>query len=174
MPKSMAKKIAVTLHKGGSGKTTTAVNLATALHLKGKKVLLVDLDPQADATASVGLDPYTLPTTLYDVLTNIDIEPSDAVTETPFGLSILPSHPKFKDVANGLTVAQVGTLKAILEPLEREYDVIVIDTPPDLATTSFTPACSDHGRKRCRGVGARARVALARAQGIGPTTLACI
>ena len=93
----MAKKIAISLRKGGSGKTTTAVNLATALHKKGKKTLLVDLDPQANATISVGIDPIKLTKHINALFTDITVKPKDALTKTTFGLPILPSHPDLAD-----------------------------------------------------------------------------
>ena len=126
----MARKIAVTLRKGGSGKTTTAVNLAAALHLCGKKVLLIDLDPQANATLAVGIDPTTLPKNINHLFTTIDTRPDDVVTHTPFGLAILPSHPDLAQTENGMKATQVGMLRGLLEPFESTYDLIIIDTPP--------------------------------------------
>ena len=90
----MAKKIAVSLRKGGSGKTTTSVNLATALHKKGKKVLLVDLDPQANATISVGIDQLSLTKHINTLFTDINTKTEEAIVKTVFGLQILPSQDR--------------------------------------------------------------------------------
>lgn len=82
----MAKKITISSRKGGSGKTTTAVNLATSpLHKKGKKTLLVDLDPQANATISVGIDPLNLAKHINSLFTDIRIKTSEAITKTSLG-----------------------------------------------------------------------------------------
>lgn len=126
----MTKKIAVTLRKGGSGKTTTAINLATALHQAGKRTLLIDLDPQANATLAVGLDPMALPKHVDQLFTRIDIEPADVIVETAFGLPVLPSHPDLSQVDAGMKATQVGMLRGLLEPLEVRYEVVVLDTPP--------------------------------------------
>ena len=126
----MAKKIAVSLRKGGSGKTTTAVNLATALHLRGKKTLLIDLDPQANATISVGIDPLTLERHINSLFTDIHTKTEEAITKTGFGLSILPSHPDLAETEAGMRATQIGLLKGLLEPIDGLFDYIVIDTPP--------------------------------------------
>lgn len=126
----MAKKIAVTLRKGGSGKTTTAINLATALLKRGKKVLLVDLDPQSNATISVGINPTTLPRHINTLFTDINTTPEEVVIATNFGLHLIPAHPDLADTEAGMRATQIGLLKAILEPLEDTYDFIVLDTPP--------------------------------------------
>lgn len=126
----MARKLAITLRKGGSGKTTTAVNLAAGLHLYHKRVLLVDLDPQANATLAVGIDPMTLPKNINHLFTTIDTTPREIVTTTSFGLPLLPSHPDLALTESGMKATQVGMLRSLLEPLENDYDVIVIDTPP--------------------------------------------
>ncbi len=126
----MAKKIAITLRKGGSGKTTTAVNLAAALQLKGKRVLLVDLDPQANATLAVGIDPTTLGKNINHLFTTIDTEPGEVVTHTAFGLALLPSHPDLALTESGMKATQVGLLRGLLAPFEMAYELIIIDTPP--------------------------------------------
>lgn len=126
----MSKVIAVTLRKGGSGKTTTAVNLATALQKKGKRTLLVDLDPQANATVSVGVDPLGLDTHLNTLFTDINVTTNEAIISTGFGLPLLPSHPDLAETEAGMRATQVGLLKSLLEPLGNDYDYIVIDTPP--------------------------------------------
>lgn len=126
----MARKIAVTLRKGGSGKTTTAINVATALHQHGARVLLIDLDPQANATLAVGIDPLALTAHVDHLFTRIDTEPQDVVTHTLFGLPVLPSHPDLAQTEAGMKATQVGMLRGILEALEPKFDVIVIDTPP--------------------------------------------
>lgn len=126
----MARKIIITLRKGGSGKTTTAINLATALMQKGKKTLLIDLDPQANATIGVGIDPTTLPRHINTLFTDKKIQPKDVITKTSFGLDIIPSHPDLADTEAGMNATSIGTLKAIVDPLDDLYEFIVIDTPP--------------------------------------------
>ena len=126
----MAKKIAISLRKGGSGKTTTAINLATALHQKGKKTLLVDLDPQANATISVGIDPLSLDKHINTLFTDINSNVKEAITKTDFGLAILPSHPDLAETEAGMRATQIGLLKGLLEPIDKDFDFIVIDTPP--------------------------------------------
>lgn len=126
----MSRKIGITLRKGGTGKTTTAVNLATVLYQQGKKSLLVDVDPQANATISVGIDPAKLNTNINTLFTDPDIQPEEAITQTEFGLSVLPSHPDLAKTEAGMRATQVGILKSILEPLEKKFDFIIIDTPP--------------------------------------------
>lgn len=127
----MAKIIVVTLRKGGSGKTTTAINLATALHNKKKRVLLIDLDPQANATISVGIDPTSLfNKNINTLFTDINSNTKDIITTTSFGLSVLPSHPDLADTEVGMKATQIGILKSIVEPLVKDFDFIVIDTPP--------------------------------------------
>ncbi len=124
------KKIVVTVRKGGVGKTTTAVNLATILHNKGKRVLLVDLDPQANATLAVGVNPLALKYSINDLFTSIEVLPHQAIVKTDFSLSLLPSHPSLGKTEAGMQATQVGMIKGLLAPLEEYYDFIIMDTPP--------------------------------------------
>lgn len=126
----MAKKIAVALRKGGSGKTTTAVNLAEGLRQRKKRVLLVDLDPQANATISIGLDPSKLDKHINTLLTDVYTKAKDVVIKSDFGMLVLPSHPSLAETEGGMKATQIGLLKSLLEPIEEDYDYIVMDTPP--------------------------------------------
>ena len=130
----MARKIAVRIKKGGGNKSTAAINLATALYVKGKakglKVLLVDLDPQANATLAVGIDPKTLEKNINDLFTDISVHPKDVIVRTNFGLDILPSHPDLSNTETGMQATQLGVVRSLLAPLERHYDFIILDTPP--------------------------------------------
>jgi len=126
----MAKKIAITLRKGGAGKTTTAVNLATGLYLTGKRVLLIDLDPQANATVSVGLDPMALSKNINTLFVDADSRPVEAIIKTGYGLDVLPSHPGLARTEASMMATQIGILKEIIEPFEASYDFIIVDTPP--------------------------------------------
>lgn len=101
-----------------------------ALSLKGKKTLLVDLDPQANATISVGIDPTTLTKHINTIFTNINIKTEEVIIKTEFGLYLLPSHPDLADTEAGMRATQIGLLKGLLEPLDNVFDFIVIDTPP--------------------------------------------
>lgn len=135
--KSMAKIISIVLRKGGIGKTTTAINLATALQLMGKKTLLIDLDPQSNATISVGINPLELTQSINTLFTNIDVTPREVIIETAFGLSIIPATEDLKKTEAGMTASQVGALKPILNTLKDEFEYIIIDTPPSATYLSI-------------------------------------
>jgi chromosome partitioning protein len=125
----MARTIVVAIGKGGTAKTKTATELSAALFSKGAKVLLVDLDSQADATKSLGYSPTTLPYTINDLFLRRDLEPYQVVIHTPLGIDLLPSHKDLWSTEAGLKQTQVGMLRSILSPLEDQYNVVVIDTP---------------------------------------------
>ena len=128
----MARIIAVVNQKGGVGKTTTTVNLSAALHDAGKRVLLCDFDPQANATSGMGVDKNTASPNVYDVLIN-GAEPERAVQHTKYG-DVLPSN---KALA-GAGIEMIGIadrenlLKQALGALSDQYDYIFIDCPPSL------------------------------------------
>ena len=128
----MGKIIAVVNQKGGVGKTTTAVNLTAALTDLGKKVLLCDFDPQANASSGLGVDKRKIKKSVYDTIIN-DVPTKDAIVSTPFG-DVLPSAA---DLAGaGVELISVPEpnfrLKKALEQVKDEYDVIFIDCPPSL------------------------------------------
>ncbi|MFC1419383.1 ParA family protein [Streptacidiphilus cavernicola] len=126
----MTRKIAITLRKGGSGKTTTAVNLAAGLRQLGQRVLLVDLDPQANATLAVGINPLALPYNINHLFTSIDVRPRDAIHHLPTDLDLLPSHPDLGVTETSMKASQVGVLRGMLQAIEDDYDFIILDTPP--------------------------------------------
>lgn len=128
----MAKIIAVVNQKGGVGKTTTAVNLTAALHDLGKRVLLCDFDPQANATSGLGVDKRKLRNSVYDAVIN-DVPTDQAIVNTQFG-DVLPSTADLAGAAVeliGMENAQYQ-LKKALEQVADNYDVIFIDCPPSL------------------------------------------
>lgn len=128
----MGKIIAVVNQKGGVGKTTTAVNLTAALTDAGKKVLLCDFDPQANATSGLGLDKRKLKKSVYDVIIN-ETSAAEAVVSTKFG-DVLPASSDLAGAAVELIsmTAPNRRLAQALESLRNRYDVIFIDCPPSL------------------------------------------
>src|SRR2546430_17638411 len=118
----MTRTIAVAMRKGGSGKTTTAVNLAAALALRKKRVLLVDLDPQANATVAVGINPVQAKLHVGRLLAEPSINPKSALYKASYGLYILPSHVDLAKTESGRKATDVHAFKSLMEPLLKEYD----------------------------------------------------
>ena len=141
----MGKIIAVVNQKGGVGKTTTAVNLTAALHDLGLKMLLVDFDPQANASSGLGVDKRHLKHSVYDVIIN-GVAASTAIVKTPFG-DVLPSHP---DLAGaGVELLSMGSpnyrLAEELRKVKDFYDLILIDCPPSLELLTLNGLCAADG-----------------------------
>lgn len=129
----MARIIAIANQKGGVGKTTTAVNLATGLVLLGQKVLVIDLDPQANASITFGVDISALKVSMRDILLERDLDLRYNIFKKG-DLHIAPSNlslAKAQKEMYGITNAELR-LRQKLRPLEEEYDFIIIDTPPTL------------------------------------------
>ncbi len=138
----MAKIIAIVNQKGGVGKTTTTVNLTALLSTMGKKVLLCDFDPQANATSGMGVDKNTASPNIYDVLVN-GADPQKAVVHTKYG-DVIPSNKALAGA--GVEIISIPDreqlLKKALSQISSQYDYIFIDCPPSLELLTINALCA--------------------------------
>jgi len=135
---AVTRVLAVANQKGGVAKTTTVASLGAAFAEAGKRVLLVDLDPQGCLSFSLGTDPDKLPVSVHEVLLG-DVEPSAALVVTPEGMTLLPANIDLAG-AEAMLLMRAGreyALKRALAKIADEFDVVIIDCPPSLGVLTL-------------------------------------
>ena len=130
----MAKVIAIANQKGGVGKTTTAVNLSSCLAFKGKRVVIIDIDPQGNTTSGLGIDKKTIDKSIYEVLINDEQIENVLVKTVIDNLYICPSNIQLvgAEVELVSVISRETRMKVALEDIRNKYDYILIDCPPSL------------------------------------------
>jgi chromosome partitioning protein len=135
----MAKAIAIFNQKGGVGKTTTAINLSACLAERGKKILIIDIDPQGNTTSGIGIDKNEVEFDIYDTLIN-SIEPKKCIVETnQENLFLIPSSVQLAGAEIELTTLKERELKLkdCIDSIRDQFDFIFIDCPPSLGLLSI-------------------------------------
>jgi chromosome partitioning protein len=142
-----ARIVAVCNQKGGVGKTTTTINLGAALAEQGRRVLLVDFDPQGALSVGLGIQPHDIDYTVYNLLMERDVAPHDVLHKTDIdGMDLLPSNIDLSGAEVQL-VHEVGreyVLGGVLQPVMADYDMIMIDCQPSLGLLTINAlACAN-------------------------------
>jgi chromosome partitioning protein len=143
-----ARVISMCNQKGGVGKTTTAINLGAALAEYGRRVLLVDFDPQGSLSVGLGLNPHDIEVTIYNLLMERDVTLDDVIVPTGVaGMDLLPSNIDLSAAEVQLVheVAREQTLQRVLAPAIEKYDVILIDCQPSLGLLTVNALTASDG-----------------------------
>jgi chromosome partitioning protein len=136
--------IAIVMYKGGSGKSTTAINLGAILVEMGLRVLLIDLDRQGNATTGVGLELSEVSRTVNDLFANPELHPREAIIETDFGLHVLAASRGLATTAMNMRPGDMFNLRDALVRIADDYDVILIDTPPNEGYMTYSALAAAH------------------------------
>jgi chromosome partitioning protein len=142
-----ARVVSLCNQKGGVGKTTTTINLGAALAGYGRRVLLVDLDPQGSLSVGLGVNPHALDRTVYDLLLTRRVRMSDVVLPTPVpGMDLVPSNIDLAAAEVHLVgeVAREQTLARVLAPVLTDYDVVLVDCQPSLGLLTVNALTASH------------------------------
>ena len=143
-----ARIISMVNQKGGVGKTTSTINLGAALAEYGRKVLMVDFDPQGALSAGLGTSPHELDTTVYNVMMERSVTARDAIVETDFeNIDLLPANIDLSAAEVQLVneVAREQVLERALRQVRDDYDVILIDCQPSLGLLTVNALTASHG-----------------------------
>ncbi|WP_296604607.1 ParA family protein [Nocardioides sp.] len=143
-----ARVVSMCNQKGGVGKTTTTINLGASLAELGRKVLLVDFDPQGSLSVGLGLNPHEMDLTIYNLLMQRDVDIHDVIVPTVVeGMDLLPSNIDLSAAEVQLVheVAREQTLQRVLGPAIAEYDVILIDCQPSLGLLTVNALTASDG-----------------------------
>jgi chromosome partitioning protein len=143
-----ARIISMVNQKGGVGKTTSTINLGAALAGYGRKVLMVDFDPQGALSAGLGVSPHELDTTIYNVMMERSVSARDALVQTEFeGIDLLPANIDLSAAEVQLVneVAREQVLERVLRQVRDDYDVVLIDCQPSLGLLTVNALTASHG-----------------------------
>lgn len=143
-----ARVISMCNQKGGVGKTTTTINLGAALAEYGRRVLLVDFDPQGSLSVGLGLNPHEMDLTIYNVLMQNDVSIKDVIVSSGVpGMDLVPSNIDLSAAEVQLVneVAREQTLQRVLRPVLADYDFILIDCQPSLGLLTVNALTASHG-----------------------------
>jgi chromosome partitioning protein len=143
-----ARIIAMCNQKGGVGKTTSTINLGAALAEQGRRVLLVDLDPQGALSVGLGVNPLQLDRTVYNLLMEADVTVDDVMLKTNVaGMDLLPSNIDLSAAEVQLVneVAREQTLQRVLQPVVADYDIVLMDCQPSLGLLTVNALTAAHG-----------------------------
>lgn len=144
----MARIVSLANQKGGVGKTTTTINLGAAMAELGKRVLLVDFDPQGALSVGLGINPLSLDLTVYNLLLDKSVDPEQAIMRTEVtGLEILPSNIDLSaaEIVLVSEVAREQALKRALAPVRHNFDYVLIDCPPSLGLLTVNALTASDG-----------------------------